>query len=472
MPAATWPYALGTAQWLDGLSGKIGSWRNMIETLPNLQDEQRDNALHVFDLITNLVKNSGLEDVSGFGMSSLETEPGLYRTKMVLHHYPGRGNGFIWSDFGASPHALYGVDLLPTTTAFAGFGDVDAAAIWSGLEKDLTDSDIPGAGDALEKARDSFEQGTGLKLDDVLNSLGGEFGFIVTLNDSKIVTLPGGQGQPLQFPEPGIVIVAKVKDDLIFNRVADVLKSGKMPVTETDKDGLKMRTVTVPLPLPMTLKPSIARSGDYLFLATSDDLIQEVLAVKSGKEDGLKSTDEFKKLAKDVPDQGNRFAYVSKKFGQTIQDIQQQIADRQSDRNPMQGKIMRKLAALNPPADGYSVAANTTEGWMVTANGSQDTAKLVLMPAIAVPAVLAGIAVPNFVRARAKAQETACLNNRRMIQSAKRTWAQNNGKSDQDTPTWEDLKPYLGGRTITCPSGGKYEINAVGEQVTCSVHGS
>jgi len=56
----------------------------------------------------------------------------------------------------------------------------------------------------------------------------------------------------------------------------------------------------IPLPLPISFRPSIARSGDYMLLATSDSLIQLALDIKSGKQSGLKSTSEFKKLSKDI----------------------------------------------------------------------------------------------------------------------------------------------------------------------------
>jgi hypothetical protein len=461
---------LGTAQWLDGLSGKASSWRGSLESFPGIKDDDRANMLHAFDLVTNLIKDSGIEDVSGLGVSSVEFEKGLYRTKTVLHHYPGRGNGLIWTAFGAQPHKLDGIDLLPTTTAFAMFSDTDFQQLWAFVEKELTQAEIPGVGDALEKVRSGFEVGTGLKLDDTLASLGGEYGFIITLDDDKIVEFPGGPNGTIKFPQPGILLALKVKDNLIFDRLETVLKSSGMQMTQTDKDGLKMRTVGVPIPIPMNLRPSIARSGDYLFLSTSDTLIEQVLAVQSGKESGLKSTDEFKKLQQNVPEEGNSFAFVSKRFGQTWLDLQEQITDRTAMNNPGQGQLIRKLAALNPPADAFSVAANTAEGWMGTGNGSQDGAKLALVPLVAVPAVLAGVALPAFAKAKAKSQEVACKNNIRQLQIAKQMWAQDKNKSTQDTPTWDDLKPYLGGANIKCPSGGEYELNSVGEQPTCSVH--
>ncbi len=462
---------LGTAQWLDGLSGRVASWRGVVSSLPNVKDQDRDNLLHAFDLVTNLIKDSGIEEVSGFGMSSVAIETNFYRTKTVMHHYKGRGDGWLWTAFGAQPHELDGLSLLPASTVFAVFCDADAQQLWSGLEKDLTDADITGVADGVAKVKDGFEKGTGLRLDDVLASLGGEFGMLITLNDEKIVSLPGGPGGSMKMPDPGILLAWKVKDDLIFDRLEKAMTNSRMAVAKTDKEGLKMRTMTVPFPIPITLRPSIARSGDFLFLATSDTLIEQCLAVKNGKDPGLKATDTFKKLAGGVPTQGNRLVYVSKRLGETSLDLQEQIADRASMRNPAQGQLMQKLSSLFPPYDLYAVAANTEEGWMMTANGSEDGAKMVMMPTVLVAGALAAVAIPNFVKAKARAQENACRSNRQAIQRAKQQWAQQNGKSGTDTPTWDDLAPFLSRRTVmNCPSGGTYSINSVGEQPTCSVH--
>jgi len=51
----------------------------------------------------------------------------------------------------------------------------------------------------------------------------------------------------------------------------------------------------------------------------------------------------------------------------------------------------------------------------MASNGNQDASKLVLLPALAVP-VMVAIAVPNFIKAREKAEQLGCANNLREIQ--------------------------------------------------------
>ena len=197
------------------------------------------------------------------------------------------------------------------------------------------------------------------------------------------------------------MLVIKVKDDLIFNRVDELLK-GNPSVIKVDKDGVRMRTMPIPLPLPITLRPTIARSGDYLFVANTDALIQEALAVKAGKKPGLKSTEEFKKLAKGMPESGNQFGFVSQKFGQTWAEVQTQLMA-----NGMSGQVdlFKKIMSFQGnQAQSFSVSANGEEGWVSTGNGNQDLSKLVLIPVVAVPAIIAGVALPAIAKAKAKAQ--------------------------------------------------------------------
>src|SRR5712672_2539629 len=170
------------------------------------------------------------------------------------------------------------------------FSDLEVPLLWQTIQKQAAQSGFPQAEEMLNKVPEGFEKATGLKWDQVLASLGGEYGLALTLDESKKVSLPFPGAEPFEIPAPALMLVAKVKDDTIFNRIDTALKSTGMPVTSGDKPNLKMRTVAVPLPLPIQLSPTVATSGGYLFIATSDTLIQDALGVKSGQLPGLKST--------------------------------------------------------------------------------------------------------------------------------------------------------------------------------------
>jgi len=107
-PGGTLYLYLGTAQWLDGLSAKVSGLQKTIEAMPQIQDADRANVDKAFAAATRVIKDSGIEDVTGVGISSVEIEKGLYRNKALLHHYQGNGSGFLWKILGGDPHPLTG----------------------------------------------------------------------------------------------------------------------------------------------------------------------------------------------------------------------------------------------------------------------------------------------------------------------------------------------------------------------------
>ena len=52
----------------------------------------------------------------------------------------------------------------------------------------------------------------------MLGSLGGGYGVIFTLDESKQITLPIPTS-PMQIPDPGLAIFVKVKNDAIYTRI-------------------------------------------------------------------------------------------------------------------------------------------------------------------------------------------------------------------------------------------------------------
>ncbi len=466
-PGGNFYMYLGTAQWLDGLSAKVGAWRQTFTAMPGLKAEDAANINKAFDIATRLVKDSGIEDVSGVGLSSVEIKKGVFRNKALLHHYPGKGDGFLWQLAGKEPHPLTGLDFLPDNTALAVFSDMDLPVLWTVAQKEISRSDLPQAQEWLKQLPVQFEKKTGVKWDAFLNSLGGEFGFVMTLDPSNNipVPLPGGA---LEVPTPGLLLAVKVNDNTIFNRIDEELKANPQ-VISVEKSGLKMRTMPVPIPFIGELRPSTASSGGYLFVSSSDALIDEALAVKSGRNPGLKATDEFKHLAQGLPDHGNQFCYMSQRFAATLIKVQQQAMASSAKTEPQMAQWMQSFYRTRP-AFAYSVGINTPDGCLTIGNGSQSYANAVLLPAVAVPAMLAAIAIPNFVKARATSQENACINNLRQIDAAKNEWALEKNKTASDVPAREDLLPYLRSWP-TCPAGGTYTIGPVGEKPTCSIPG-
>jgi prepilin-type N-terminal cleavage/methylation domain-containing protein len=96
---------------------------------------------------------------------------------------------------------------------------------------------------------------------------------------------------------------------------------------------------------------------------------------------------------------------------------------------------------------------------------------LEIMLVVAIIGMLAAIAIPNFIRARARSTESACINNLRQIESAKAQWAMEFKSGGNSQPTDTDLfgvGMYLKKKPV-CGAGGQYAIEIVSQPPTCTV---
>src|SRR3977135_2476551 len=77
-----------------------------------------------------------------------------------------------------------------------------------------------------------------------------------------------------------------------------------------------------------------------------------------------------------------------------------------------------------------------------------------IMIVVAIIALLAAIAVPNFLRARKRSQATRILEDLRLVDAAIDQYAiETNKTSGFDVP-WDDVKAYLKTNTLVYNSGG------------------
>jgi hypothetical protein len=384
-PGGSFYLYLSTEQVLGSLSNHLTQASNLITSLPDFPGTGRATLDKVFTVLGGIVKDSGVTEISGLGMSSIAREPGFYYSKFIVHHYPRKNAGLIWSVFGKSPHPLKVQDLLPEDTALAGAFDFDLALAWTNIVQAVRSLDIPEVGPTLDELPAQFQQATGLDLGAALKSLGGEYGVVLTLDTNKTISLPLSD-KPLVIPNPGLCLVVKVNSDLIFDRVDKVLAGlpgiGNM-VVKTDEAGLKMRTVPIPLPLPVEVHPCMARVGDYLLLATSDTMVRDMVAVQAGQKKGFKTTETFKQLSRGVPIEGNNFSLVTGAFGSLVSQLQEFSLAAQND-SPEMLNSMRQLMQDATNRCSYSVGANGPDGWEGVGNGGSLGAQKAASPAVAV----------------------------------------------------------------------------------------
>src|ERR1700751_5763771 len=86
-----------------------------------------------------------------------------------------------------------------------------------------------------------------------------------------------------------------------------------------------------------------------------------------------------------------------------------------------------------------------------------------IMIVVDIIGLLAAIAIPNFVKARATSQANACINNLRQIDAAANEWAIDSHETTGATCwLYRNLSSYLAGlpgianHNYVCPAGGNY----------------
>lgn len=436
---------LSTEQWLGALSGQLVQWRDLARTAAGEKDPTSvEQIMHAFDIATNLVKKSGLEDVTGFGASSFALERGVYRNKLFVHHYPGKGSGFMWSLLGKAPHPLTALDLLPTDTAAAGFADVDLAQLIGTIEEELQQSGSAEAKQGMNQALLQFTAAFGMSLDELLQSLGGGMGAIVTLDPDKPIAVPIGE-KTESIPTPRLALIFQVKNDRIFQLIDKAV--GPLPnLIRVDEPNLRMRTMAMPALPQMEVRGTAAQWGEYLVLATDDKLVRDLVAAQAdGK--GFKSTPEFATLSKGLPEAGNGFQIVTRRFADTWNRYQGEFMKHQPGMTPDQVAMLQKVWGDKKAGASYSVTGHVENGWLAVSKGTVGAGQLIAPLVIVPAAIAAGVAMPVFGKAQEKEKAAKSLSNAKLIATGCRLYAVDNiGKFP---PKLEALVPdYIANATV------------------------
>jgi hypothetical protein len=90
---------------------------------------------------------------------------------------------------------------------------------------------------------------------------------------------------------------------------------------------------------------------------------------------------------------------------------------------------------------------------------------------------LSAFVTPYYVRARDSTASNVCVNSLRQIECVKEEWRLENKKTSKDTPTWDDIRPYIGKGPhgdlsgLQCQKKGTFRIGRLDEPPTCSIGG-
>ena len=199
------------------------------------------------------------------------------------------------------------------------------------------------------------------------------------------------------------------------------------PVTVTDEGGvLTVRMKSPAGPPPMDFQPVVRfdSKADRILVATRPALFDSVVA---GKEKITQGAD-FTQAWRDLPGEGNACIYASPRLLQTASDLIAKAAQRAGTSaadKAVTGKIFDWVKPLASRGQAV-VFVNQPDGTLTLTNASIPIGSSSL-GSVATLSLLAGIAVPNFVRARERALTITDLNTLRQVQMGLKMHAADNG---------------------------------------------
>ena len=94
---------------------------------------------------------------------------------------------------------------------------------------------------------------------------------------------------------------------------------------------------------------------------------------------------------------------------------------------------------------------------------------LEIMIVAGVIGIMASIALPNFLKARATAEQRSCIKNLRELDLTKQQWGFENKKSSTSIPSVAQIQAYFGqSRMPICPGRGTYTLQRLDRNPTCT----
>jgi len=383
---------LNTSKLMGTINNAFATLKETVTSEGKLSEAQKEEADKWFSFLQGILNDSGLLKISGMGISSKEIESGLTRSRVVMQHDPGAGDGLLWNLGRKDSGDLGLLDSLPEETVFASFSDTSYYTIWNWLKKHAEkagDEKIRFALTSLEKDL----KAKGIDLNSLLESMNGKAGIVVTLDRSKIKEYPAPH-KKVKFPEPGFALVIETANDSIFSLLSKFIPD----VSVMEEKGNKMIDIKVP-PMPFTFSPRIVQSGKILILSSNPGLAQRIL---NGSGDTIRKSKDFQKLSRGMPDTGTGFTYLSPVFFREFFKFQKEMNPGDSESQNKGMEIIKKMGMDFDNLSMFRIAQKTGEGYLITTNTTMNMEMMIIMPAMAAGGIIAAVAIPQIIKKRVK----------------------------------------------------------------------
>jgi hypothetical protein len=412
---------LRTEQMLERVPMAMDAWKETLvgaagDQLP-LPPEQIDA---YYKVLKQAVMDTGVTQLRAFGMSSLELEPGLCRTRTICYTGELAQRGLLWRLGGSNaPHPIAALDFLPATTVYAGFSDFDPATVWQFAQQvisQIPDEDLRNRVLATQGLAQPF---LGMSIPELLATLDSEFGLVLTADETEKMTVPV-EGRTLEVPRLAGAILVRVKDDKLYDLLVNRLQMAvgqTMPVKTADSPGLRLTTVQVPQTgLPLT--PALARFGSWLAISSSEALVRQLARTEPNPPPLMRDTPAFQRFAKLEKLEANAFTYLSERGANILRTVQLSAMDAQPGTPPQIKENLAKFYDFFSQKFCFSLGRVEKDGYATTMYSAHGSEQIVAV-LVGVPLGIAvAVATPAIVESRHRDEATRSLAELRTLDAA------------------------------------------------------
>ncbi len=347
-----------------------------------------------------MLEKTGFADVNYLVTENTMSAEKSANTGEVTFNGPRRGI----ASWIAAPAPLGGLDFVSTHAAMA--GDVmlkSPAQIFDDLR------DIMGEAAFANLPQMEAQFKVNLKRD-VLGKLNGEIAFEIKSPPIPPQAMPPSTfvGAAAPSPNPGAFkFILRVSDpDGLRQTLTRLLATAPVQGGQREEDGVIFHTVTLPGPAGPPTEINYFFLDGYLVIASDRATAREALRVHRGGDSLAKSSQLRDSLVSGQPREASMIFYQN--AGQMLGAMMGQLPPELRQLIPVSGAIAAKPTVFSVYADECVLRGVTTSNMQAD---------------ISVPLIVAAIAIPNLLRSRVAANESAAAAGVRVVNTAQVTYS-------------------------------------------------
>lgn len=388
-----------------------------------------------FQFLSNLIENSGVNEIDAVGESLLQTGDETYSSRFYIYHDSKEPQGLLWNALAKKNEDFSEfLQMVPENSGYASYNTLNLKAVFEWIKDQIEAVDDPQIQQKFAASLQMVELMTGKKVEEILDTLQNQMLMILTIDPDETFEFVDGRTK-IKLNKVNYCLAAKVKDSTIFDLFAKFIPKTKMALeTENGVSYLK----SLDEPAGGYIIPTFVQTKDMFLFSTNKAIADEVIA---GNSAGFKQKDRLKGL----PVSGIGFEYLGPELGDLMNFFIEKVTESsrrgKKEANEIFAENFAKKLFEIPTA--FTVSQVDSNGLSMLSHTSQGVSRRQMASAITVPAVLAAIAVPSLSQNRARAQELVKESNEKMVTAALCNFLANNPDKEVNDVIWKDIKPFL-----------------------------